>query len=91
MLDFAAARRMMVDSQLRTSDVTEPRLIAAMLSLPRERFLPPENAALAYLDIDVPATVAPPGKPVRCLLKPMVLARLVQAAEIGRASCRERV
>jgi protein-L-isoaspartate(D-aspartate) O-methyltransferase len=83
MLDFAAARRMMVDSQLRTSDVTEPRLIAAMLALPRERFLPPESAALAYLDIDVPMTGARAGKPVRSLLKPMVLARLIQAAEIA--------
>ena len=83
MLDFAAARRTMVDSQLRTSDVTEPRLIAAMLALPRERFLPPENAALAYLDTDVPATPAQAGKPVRSLLKPLVLGRLIQAAEIA--------
>jgi protein-L-isoaspartate(D-aspartate) O-methyltransferase len=81
MLDFAAARRTMVDSQVRTSDVTEPRLIAAMLEVPRERFLPPENAALAYLDFDAPASA--PGKPVRRLLKPMVLARLIQAAEIA--------
>lgn len=83
MLDFAAARRTMVDSQLRTNDVTEPRLIAAMLALPRERFLPPENAALAYLDTDVPATAAQAGKPARSLLKPLVLARLIQAAEIA--------
>lgn len=83
MLDFAAARRMMVDSQLRTSEVTDPRLIAAMLALPRERFLPAENAALAYLDADVPVTVAQSGKPARALLKPMVLARLIQAAEVG--------
>jgi protein-L-isoaspartate(D-aspartate) O-methyltransferase len=81
MLDFAAARRTMVDSQVRTSDVTDPRLIAAMLDVPRERFLPPENAALAYLDFDAPATA--PGRPVRRLLKPMVLARLIQAAEIA--------
>jgi len=40
MTDFAAARRMMVDSQIRTSDVTDPRIIAAMLELPRERFVP---------------------------------------------------
>ncbi len=81
MLDFAAARRSMVDSQVRTSDVTEPRLIAAMLAVPRERFLAPENADLAYLDCDVPVGAA--GKPVRRLLKPMVLARLIQAAEIA--------
>ena len=54
MIDFAAARRMMVDGQVRTSDVTDPRIIAAMLELPRERFVPERKAALAYLDLDVP-------------------------------------
>ena len=53
MVDFAAARRMMVDGQVRTSDVTDPGLIGAMLDLPRESFLPPEKADLAYLDMDV--------------------------------------
>src|SRR5258708_5856828 len=83
MIDFAAARRIMVDSQVRTSDVTDLRLIAAMLAVPRERFLPPEQADLAYLDFDVPVTAAQPGKPARRLLKPMVLAKLLQAAEIA--------
>jgi protein-L-isoaspartate(D-aspartate) O-methyltransferase len=81
MVDFAAARRMMVDGQIRTADVTDPRLLAAMLELPRERFFPEEKAALAYLDSDV--SVSGPGLPVRRLLKPMVLAKLIQAAEIG--------
>ncbi len=40
MVDFSAARRMMVDGQVRTSDVTDPRIIAALLELPRERFVP---------------------------------------------------
>src|SRR4029450_5392766 len=53
MLDFAAARRMMVDGQVRTSDVTDLRLIAAMLSVPRERFVPKAAAELAYLDTDL--------------------------------------
>src|SRR5260370_39825601 len=74
MTDFAAARRIMVDSQVRTSDVTELRLIAAMLALPRERFVPAEQADLAYLDFDVPVTVAEAGRPARRLLKPMLLA-----------------
>jgi protein-L-isoaspartate(D-aspartate) O-methyltransferase len=82
MIDFAAARRMMVDGQVRTSDVTDPRIIAAMLELPREHFLPESKAALAYLDADVPVTEAHGGKPVRRLLKPMVLAKLVQAAAV---------
>jgi protein-L-isoaspartate(D-aspartate) O-methyltransferase len=80
MFDFAAARRMMVDGQVRTADVTDQRIIAAMLELPRERFVPERNAALAYLDLDVAVTS---GTPARRLLKPMVLAKLVQAAEIG--------
>jgi protein-L-isoaspartate(D-aspartate) O-methyltransferase len=83
MIDFAAARRMMVDSQVRTSDVTDPRIIAAMLELPRERFVPAAHAELAYLDFDVPVTQAERGKPARRLLKPMVLAKLVQAAAVG--------
>jgi protein-L-isoaspartate(D-aspartate) O-methyltransferase len=83
MIDFAVARRIMVDSQVRTSDVTDLRIIAAMLDVPRERFLPAEQADLAYLDFDVPATAAERGKPARRLLKPMVLGKLLQAAEIA--------
>src|SRR5215471_12065773 len=82
MIDFAAARRMMVEGQVRTSDVSDLRIIAAMLELPRERFVPEAKAALAYLDADVPVTEAQGGNPVRRLLKPMVLAKLVQAAAI---------
>jgi protein-L-isoaspartate(D-aspartate) O-methyltransferase len=82
MIDFAAARRMMVDGQVRTSDVTDLRIIAAMLELPRERFVPEAKADLAYLDYDVPVKEAQGGEPVRCLLKPMVLAKLVQAAAV---------
>ena len=82
MIDFAAARRMMVDGQVRTSDVTDLRIIAAMLELPRERFVPETNAALAYLDLDVPATRAAGGETARRLLKPMVLAKMVQAAAV---------
>jgi protein-L-isoaspartate(D-aspartate) O-methyltransferase len=82
MIDFAAARRMMVDCQVRTSDVTDRPLIAAMQELPRERFLPEANAALAYLDLDVPVTDPQAGSVTRRLLKPLVLAKLLQAAEV---------
>lgn len=81
MTDFAAARRMMVDGQVRTADVTDLRLLAAMQDTPRERFLPASLAAVAYLDFDAPASES--GS--RRLLKPMVLAKLIQAAEIGKA------
>jgi protein-L-isoaspartate(D-aspartate) O-methyltransferase len=82
MIDFAAARRMMVDGQVRPSDVTDLRLIATMLEVPRERFLPPAWAALAYLDLDAPVSEDPEDGLLRRLLKPMLLAKLIQAAEV---------
>lgn len=77
MTDFAAARRHMVDGQIRTADVTDLRIIAAMLEVPRERFMPPASVSLAYLDLDAPVSAT------RRLLKPMVLAKLIQAVQIG--------
>jgi protein-L-isoaspartate(D-aspartate) O-methyltransferase len=78
-MDFAQARRMMVDGQVRTRDVFDVNLLAAMADIPRERFVPPEQAALAYVDRNVPLT----AHGSRCLLQPMVLAHLLQAADIG--------
>jgi len=83
MIDTAAARRLMVDGQVRTADVSNATLLDAMMTIPRERFLPPAQAPLAYADIDVPIANS------RVLLKPMVLAKLIQAAgvrdtEVGR-------
>jgi protein-L-isoaspartate(D-aspartate) O-methyltransferase len=82
MIDFAAARRMMVDGQVRTSDVTDLRIISAMLELPRERFVPEANADLAYLDLDVAVSGTTSGDAARRLLKPMVLAKMIQAAAV---------
>ena len=74
--DFSAARSNMVDGQVRPNRVTDPRVIDAMRSLPREQFVPPAQAALAYMDGDVPLGGG------RVLMEPMVLARLVQLARI---------
>lgn len=76
-MDFATARRKMVDNQVRPNGVTEPRLIAALLDTPRERFVPADRAAMAYMDSDI--ALEDGG---RSLLKPMVLARLIEAADI---------
>ena len=78
MFDAAAARRLMVECQIRTADVTDLDLQEAMLTLPREHFLPQSLAPLAYLDRDIPLGNG------RALLKPMVLAKLIQAAEVRR-------
>jgi protein-L-isoaspartate(D-aspartate) O-methyltransferase len=80
-MDFGTARRMMVDGQVRTSDVTNLDLIEAMLTIPRERFVPHALADLAYLDRDVPVGEGA-GPAQRRLLKPMVLAKLIQVAEV---------
>jgi protein-L-isoaspartate(D-aspartate) O-methyltransferase len=77
MTDLAAARRNMVDGQIRTSDVTDLRLIGAMLDLPREQYVDP---ALAYLDLDI---AVGEGRSARRMLKPMVLAKLIQAADLA--------
>ncbi len=79
-MDFRAARRAMVDGQVRTSDVTHLGIIGAMLDIPREAFVPEVQAAFAYLDRDVPIANATARGPARYLMKPMVLARLIQAA-----------
>jgi protein-L-isoaspartate(D-aspartate) O-methyltransferase len=76
MFDAAAARRLMVDGQVRTADVTDSALLAAMLMVPRENFVPSPLAPLAYFDGDIPIAKG------RALLKPMVLAKLIQAARI---------
>jgi protein-L-isoaspartate(D-aspartate) O-methyltransferase len=80
MVDYAQARRTMVDCQVRPSDVTDLRIIAAMLDVPRELFVPAARRGIAYLDIDV---LVGEGASPRALLKPMVFAKLLQAAAIG--------
>ncbi len=51
-MDFAAARKVMVDSQVRVNDVTDRALQAALLAVPRERFLPAGRAYSAYAEIE---------------------------------------
>jgi protein-L-isoaspartate(D-aspartate) O-methyltransferase len=82
MVSFAAARRYMVDGQLRINDVTDPRVIGAFQSIPRERFISKDRSELAYLDIDLPVSDAAPAHPARFLLKPLVLAKLIDIAGV---------
>jgi protein-L-isoaspartate(D-aspartate) O-methyltransferase len=76
MFDTVKARRMMVDCQVRTADVTDLDLIDAMLAVPRERFVPGALAEQAYVDGDIAIGNG------RVLLKPMVLAKLIQALRV---------
>jgi protein-L-isoaspartate(D-aspartate) O-methyltransferase len=76
MFDAAAARRHMVDGQIRTADVTNPNLIAAMEAVPRELFVPPEMASQAYRDGDLSLGHG------RALIRPIVLGKLLQGAMV---------
>jgi protein-L-isoaspartate(D-aspartate) O-methyltransferase len=80
MSGFSTARHKMVDGQVLTNDVTDHRILDAMMELPREDFVPEGKRALAYLDLDL--DVAANGAAKRFLVKPMLTAKLLQAAEI---------
>jgi protein-L-isoaspartate(D-aspartate) O-methyltransferase len=70
---YAAARKFMVDGQLRPNKVSDPVVLAAMARLPREAFVPAAFQPRAYADEAVPLA------PRRAMMAPMVLARLLQA------------
>lgn len=75
-MDYAEARLNMVENQVRTNRVTDPLIIEAMGALPREAFVPDDKQGIAYIDEDIDIA------PGRFLMEPMVLARLLQAAEV---------
>lgn len=83
MTDFTTARTRMVDSQLRTEDVSEPAILTAMGEIPRERFVPEKGAELAYIDRSVLISDASVGAPGRYLMRPAAIGKLLQLAEIG--------
>ena len=74
-MDFAAARKVMVDSQVRVNDVTDRALQAALLAVPRERFCAPDRAFAAY------AEVSPEITGQRRLMAGRDVAKLLQATE----------
>lgn len=74
-MDFAAARKAMVDSQVRVNDVTDRALQAALLSVPRERFCAPDRAFAAYAELEVEIAGG------RRLMGAREVAKLLMAAE----------
>jgi len=71
MQDFSLARRTMVDNQLRPEGVTDRGVLAAMGSIERERFVPPEARALAYFDRPLKIAAG------RAMMPPAALGRLL--------------
>lgn len=78
MSDFAARRVMMVDNQIRPSDVTKYPVIAAMLAVPREAYVPSDRREAAY----VGENLAIGGG--RTMVEPRTLAKLLDALNIQR-------
>lgn len=76
-LNFPAMRRAMVDSQLRTNAVNDPRVTAAIESVAREDFVPADKRAMAYTDRAVPLAGA------RAINPALVTARLIVEAGIA--------
>ncbi|WP_300543358.1 protein-L-isoaspartate O-methyltransferase [Maricaulis sp.] len=76
MSEFEQARKHMVDSQIRPADVTDRRLIAAFLDIPRHLFVPRSRRAAAYADTQVATSET------RTLMRPRDLAKLIHAADI---------
>jgi len=77
-MDFVQARANMVDNQLKTNRISDPAVLAAMGTVPRELFLPKALHGVAYADEDLHL---PDGQ---FIIEPLVFARLLQAADIGR-------
>lgn len=74
-MDYATARQNMLDGQIRTFNVVDPAVLDAFSRIPREMFVPASERGRAYLDAAVPIGSR------RVMMQPMVLARLLQAAE----------
>ncbi len=79
MIDFALQRKNMVESQVRPSDVTDRRIVRAMLDVPREAFVPAAYKTLAYMD-DAVRVGDTGGAGGRAMMAPRTLAKLLQLA-----------
>lgn len=75
-MDFDLAREIMVDSQIRPNDVTDPAIVAAFLRTPREEFVPSSRRSVAYSEMEIETA------PGRSLWTPRDTAKLIKLAQI---------
>lgn len=76
MSEFATRRVMMVDTQVRPSDVTKFPIIEAMLTVPRETFVPDDKCEAAYVGENLPLA------PGRVVLEARTMAKLLDALDV---------
>jgi protein-L-isoaspartate(D-aspartate) O-methyltransferase len=74
-MDFEAARQIMVDSQIRPNDVANPHLVSALLSVPREKFVPKPRRSVAYSELEIETSEG------RALWIPRDFAKLLKAVD----------
>lgn len=75
-MDFDLAREIMVDSQIRPDDVTDPAIVAAFLRTPREEFVPSSRRSVAYSELEITTSSG------RALWIPRDTAKLVKLAQV---------
>jgi protein-L-isoaspartate(D-aspartate) O-methyltransferase len=78
-MDFDSAREIMVDSQIRPNDVTDPRIVSAFLRTPREMFVPNSRKGVAYSELEIETS------PGRALWTPRDTAKLIKLADFRPA------
>jgi protein-L-isoaspartate(D-aspartate) O-methyltransferase len=78
-MDTLAARQQMVDQQIRTWEVLDPRVLNVFCMVPREAFVPPEYRELAFADASIPIGLG------QSMLAPKIQGRILQALGIGAA------
>ncbi|MEQ8559723.1 MAG: protein-L-isoaspartate O-methyltransferase [Henriciella sp.] len=74
-MDFAKMRRIMVDSQIRPNDVTDPEIVSAFLNTPREAFVPKPDQSIAYAEYEIETSDG------RALWTPRDLGKMIKALE----------
>jgi protein-L-isoaspartate(D-aspartate) O-methyltransferase len=78
-MDTLAARQQMVDQQIRTWEVLDPRVLNVFCMVPREAFVPPEYRELAFADTSIPIGLG------QSMLAPKIQGRILQALGIAAA------
>ena len=76
-IDYAKARELMVEQQIRPWDVFDPRVLEVLAAMPREDFVPGAHRALAYTDLALPLGHG------ESMMKPVVEGRALQALELS--------
>ena len=76
-MDTLAARQQMVDQQIRTWEVLDPRVLDVFATVPREAFVPPEYRELAFADTPIPIGLG------QSMLAPKIQGRILQALSVA--------